>query len=212
MSTITAPAANPDMGPTLPDHEYQAASAAKLNSFADAYDANPEQANHIAATLSKDYPDAIRLANICDSGLVNQMVFFLEVPGSSPKLAVLSCPFPTARGTGAVFAGSLGNSMDIICPVTIRMRDVKGQCITLASARRNPIRFNLPTSGTDPLLDEGPDPVNGTFAEPPVRSGSIGFEHQGRPKQSPRPDSLFRIPERPPTRNPTPLQPGQSLQ
>ncbi len=148
-------------------HIKQAASAAKLNTFADAYDANPEQANRIAATLSKDYPDAIRLANLCNSGLVNNMAFVLEVPGSSPKLAVLLCPFPTARGTEAVFAGSLGDSTDIICPVTIWMRDVKGQCITLASAKRNPIRFNLPTSNTDPLLEEGPYPVEGTFAEPP---------------------------------------------
>ena len=126
-----------------------------------------QQANCIAATLSKDYPDAIRLANLCDSGLVNQMAFLLEqVPGSSPKLAVLSCPFPIARGTEGVFAGSLGDSMDIICPVTIRMRDVKGQCFTLASAKRNLIRFNLPTLGTDSLLESGPDPVKGTFAEP----------------------------------------------
>jgi hypothetical protein len=94
------------------------------------------------------------------------MAFLLEVPGFSPKLAVLSCTFPTACGTEAVFAGSLGDSMDIICPVTIRMRDVKEQCITLGSAKRNPIRFNLPTLGTDPLLEEGPDPVKGTFAEP----------------------------------------------
>jgi hypothetical protein len=55
MSTITAPETYPDIGPTLHDLAYQAISAAKLNSFADAYDANPEQqANCIAATLYKD--------------------------------------------------------------------------------------------------------------------------------------------------------------
>jgi hypothetical protein len=159
MSTITAPAANPDMGPTLRDLAYQAASAAKLNSFADAYDANPEQANRIDATVSNDYPDAIRLANLCDSGLVNQMVFFLEVPGSCPKLAVLSCPFPTARGTGAVFAGSLGNTMDINCPVTSYSDERCQRTMYHASiCKAKPDPIQSPNLGNRPTPQRRPRP------------------------------------------------------
>ena len=160
--------ANQNPEPTLQDLAYQAASSAKLNSFAHAFVADPAQAGRLAATLSKDYPDATRLANLCDSGLVNQMAFLVDVPGSSPLLSVLSCPFPTARGADAVFAGSLGDAMDIICPVTIRMRDVKGQCITLAKTKRDPLRFTLAISTSDPLTEEAPEPTDeGAFAPPP---------------------------------------------
>ena len=83
----------------------------------------------------------------------------MEVPGRSAQLAVLSCPFPTTKGTDAVFAGSLGDSMDILCPVTIRMRDVKGNVITIASIKSIPTRLKLAISTTDPLAEEAPDPV-----------------------------------------------------
>lgn len=128
MSNVTE--LNPNPEPTLQDLAYQAArSTAKLSSFAHAFAADPAQASRLATTLSKDYPDATRPANLCDSGLVNQMAFFVDVTGSLPLLSVLSCPFPTARSADAVFAGSLGDAMDIICPITIRMRDVKGQSV-----------------------------------------------------------------------------------
>ena len=97
------------------------------------------------------------------------MAFFVDVPGSSPHLSVLSCPFSTARGADAVFAGSLGDATDIICPVTIRMRDVKGQCIsTLAKTKRDPLRFTLAISTSDPLTEVAPEPTDeGAFAPPP---------------------------------------------
>ena len=47
---------NPAIEPTLRDLAHQAASDAKLNSFANAYAADPTQALRIAATFSKDYP------------------------------------------------------------------------------------------------------------------------------------------------------------
>ena len=92
-----------------------------------------------SATFSKDYPAETRLANLCDSGLVNQMAFQMEKPTGPASLTVLSCPFPTAKRTEAVFAGSLGDTpMDVIvCPVTIRMRDIKGQCITITAVKKH---------------------------------------------------------------------------
>ena len=167
MSTIAATIPNPDTEPTLRDLAYQAASAAKLNSFAGAYVPDPDKAKRITATFAKTYPDMTRIANIRDSGLVNQVAFLLEVPGSNPTLAVMSCPFPTAVGTDAVFAGTLGDNMDIICPITIRMRDIKGYCVTVAASNARPTLLNMATSTSDPITEEGPDPVDGTVADPP---------------------------------------------
>ena len=110
---------------------YQAACDAKLISFAEAYKHDPANIATIAETFSKDFSADTRLAKLCDNRLVNQMAFMMEVPGRSAQLAVLSCPFSTTKGTEAVFAGSLSDSMDILCPVTIRMRDV---CTTLYRA------------------------------------------------------------------------------
>ena len=167
MSTVEATIPNPDTEPTLRDLAYQAASAAKLNSFAGAYAPDPDKTKRIAATFAKTYPDMSRIANICDSSLVNQVAFFLEVPGASPTLAVLSCPFPTAVGTDAVFAGTLGDTMDIICPVTIKMSDIKGYCVTVAASNVQPTLLNIATSTSDPITEEGPDPDDGTVADPP---------------------------------------------
>ena len=123
MSNTEATVAIPDPELILRDLAYQAASATKLDSFAGAYyTQDADKANRIAATFSKTYPETTRLAKICESTLVNQMAFLLHVPNATPTLAVLSCPFPTADGTDAIFAGTLGDSMDIICPFTIRMR------------------------------------------------------------------------------------------
>ena len=166
MSISEANITIPDHEPTFNDLAYQAASATKLNSFAGAYVPDIEKANRIAATFSKTFPDTTRLAKLCESTLVNQMAFLLKVPGATPTLAVLSCPFPTAKGTEAIFAGSLGDSMDIICPVTIRMRDVKGYCVTVLGTNADATRLNLPTSTSDPVTEEGPDPEGETVAEP----------------------------------------------
>jgi hypothetical protein len=167
MSTIDANIQNPEPQPTLRDLAYQAASAAKLNSFAKAFVSDPDKAKRIATTFSKTYPDMTRIANICESGLVNQVAFLLEVPGANPMLAVLSCPFPTAMGTEAVFAGTLGDAMDIICPITIRMRDIKGYCITVAASNTQPTLLNMATSNSEPITEEGPDSDDGTVADSP---------------------------------------------
>ena len=167
MLTVDNALPNPALEPTLRDLAYQAASDAKLNSFANAYVADPAQALRLATTFSKDFPTDTRLANLCDSGLVNKMAFLMEVPNGPATLAVLSCPFPTANGTEAVFAGSLGDAMDVICPVTIRMRDVKGQCITIAAVKSIPTLLNLAISTSDPLNEEAPNPEEGIVADPP---------------------------------------------
>ena len=123
-ATIPNPNPNPATEPTLRDLAYQAAYDAKLNSFAEAYKADPANIAAIANTFSKNFPADARLAKLCNNGLVNHMAFMMEVPGHSAQLAVLCFLFPTTKGTDAVFAGSLGDSMDILCPaVTIRMRD-----------------------------------------------------------------------------------------
>jgi hypothetical protein len=168
MLTVETNIPNPAFEPTLRDLAQQAASDAKLNNFANAYAPDPAQALRLTATFSKDFPADARLANLCDSGLVNQMAFLMEVPNGPATLAVLSRPFPTANGTEAVFAGSLGDAMeDVICPVTIRMRDVKGQVITIAAVKGIPTTLNLAISASDPLIEEAPAPDEGTIAEPP---------------------------------------------
>ena len=167
MLTVAQTAPNPANEPTIRDLAYQAASDAKLNSFANAYGANPTQALRIATTFSKDYPADTRLANLCDSGLVNQMAFLMEKPTGPASLAVLSCPFPTAKGTEAVFAGSLGDTMDVICPVTIRMRDIKGQCITIAAVKSTPTVLNMAISASDPIAEEAPAAAEGAPVIPP---------------------------------------------
>ena len=125
MSVTEATIPNPVKEPTFHDLAYyQAACDAKLNSFAGAYKHDPANVATLAETFSKDFPVDARLAKLCDNRLVNQMTFMMEVPGRSAQLAVLSCPFPTTKGTEAVFAGSLGDSMDVLCPVTDRRAHV----------------------------------------------------------------------------------------
>ena len=84
------------------------------------------------------------------------MAFLMEVPGRAAQLAVLSCPFPTTKGTEAVFAGSPGDSLDIICLVTIRIRDVKGNVVTVAAVKSILTRLNLAISTSDPFSEEAP--------------------------------------------------------
>ncbi|KAI2490016.1 hypothetical protein MHU86_24560 [Fragilaria crotonensis] len=130
MLTVETNVPNPAAAePTLRDLAHQAASDAKLNSFAHAYEPDPSKALRVATTLSKDFPADTR--------------------------------------TEAVFAGSLGDAMDVICPVTIRMRDVKGQCITIAPMTSLPTLLSMAISASDPLNEEGPDPEEGTVADPP---------------------------------------------
>ena len=111
MLTVDNTVPNPTLEPALHELAHQAASNAKLT-------ADPAQAFRLTAMFSKDFPANTHLANFCDSRLVNQMTFLMEIPNGPATLAVLSCPFPTANGAEEVFAGSLGDAMDLICPVT----------------------------------------------------------------------------------------------
>jgi hypothetical protein len=46
--------------------------------------------------------------------------------------------------------------MDIICPVTIRMRDVRGSVITVSPTDIMPTKLNLAVSSSNPITEEGP--------------------------------------------------------
>jgi hypothetical protein len=181
--TFTEPAANmstpvPAAPTNLPELTYrdlalQAATAANLNSFSTAYEPTPTQAERLTATFNKNYPDTSRLANVCDSGLTKQFAIFVEPTSSedpsNATLAVISCPFPTviSATNEAVFAGTLGDRMDIICPVTIRMRDVRGSVITVSPTDIMPTKLNLAVSSSNPITEEGPPLDDGSEADQP---------------------------------------------
>ena len=150
--------------PTLRDLAVNAATKANLNSFAHAYTPDPDQAARLATTMSKTCPSLTRLINICDSGLVKQLAFFKP----SGDLAVISCPFPASSATNdAVIAGSLGDSLNIICPITISMRDVKGHVLSITTSKTIATEsFNLAVSTSDPLDEEGPLPEDLTAPDP----------------------------------------------
>ncbi|KAI2495303.1 hypothetical protein MHU86_19202 [Fragilaria crotonensis] len=141
---------------TLRDLAFQAATHANLNSFSTAYPPDPDQATRLSDTLNKACPAITRLINMCDSGLVKQIGFFKT---TSNELAVLSCPHPATHPTTKenLLAGSLGDALDIICPVTIGMQDIKGHVISVATSKAVAIEtFHLPASASDPLSEEGP--------------------------------------------------------
>jgi len=79
-----------------------------------------------------------------------------------------TCPFPTQGPNGeAIIAGSLGDSFDLICPVTIRLRDAQGLVISIVTPKNHAVDIlDLPTSKTNPLEEEGPPPPRGTEPEP----------------------------------------------
>ena len=84
-------------------------------------------------------------------------------------MVTLSCPFPAiGRANEEVFAGSLGNSMDLLCcPATIRMKDVRGDVISVYESRHDVDKFNLPTPTANPLKEDGPVPPEGQPGVPP---------------------------------------------
>jgi hypothetical protein len=88
---------------------------------------------------------------------------------TNATLAVISCPFPTVvpDTKEPVFAGSLGDRMDIICPVTIRMRDVRGYVISISPNNIMQKELNLATSANNPIAKEGPPPDDDTEADQP---------------------------------------------
>ena len=132
----------------------QAAAAAKLSRFSHAADANAAHDAKIQATFTKTCPPTTRFATHCDTGIVKQFAF---ISASSNKMAILSCPFPTEdKNNDEVFAGTLGDTMDFPCPVTIRMKDVRGEVVSICETRAEANAYNLPTSTSDPMTEEAP--------------------------------------------------------
>jgi hypothetical protein len=155
MTQVNVPNPNPnDTDLTLRDLAIHAATKAKLDSFTDAYEPNSTKADRMADTFAKTCPPLTRLILTCDSGLVKQIGFYKP----NKTIATISCPFPATNSNKEdVIAGSLGDKFDIICPVTIRMRDMRGFVISITQAKTlAKTKYNMPTSSTDPLEEEGP--------------------------------------------------------
>ncbi|KAI2510842.1 hypothetical protein MHU86_3628 [Fragilaria crotonensis] len=142
----------------------QAAASAQLSSFATAGELNPAHAARVVSTFAKTCAPLTRLATHCDTNVVKQLVFIHP----NFKLATLSCPFlAMGRNNEDVFAGSLGDSMDLLCPVTIRMKDVRGDVVRICESRPDITKYHLATSETDPLEKEGLPPPKGQEPIPP---------------------------------------------
>jgi hypothetical protein len=155
MTQVNVPNPNPnDTDLTLRDLAIHAATKAKLDSFTDAYEPNSTKADRMADTFAKTCPPLTRLILTCDSGLVKQIGFYKP----NKTIATISCPFPATNSNKEdVIAGSLGDKFDIICPVAIRMRDMRGFVISITQAKTlAKTKYNMPTSSTDPLEEEGP--------------------------------------------------------
>ena len=165
-SVPAAPTNLPEL--TYRDLAFQAAKAANLNSFSAAYEPNPTHVGYLNETFHKDFPDTTRTGRLCDSGLTKQLAFMIESPTfdaglpTRVTLAVLSCPFPimTRPTQECVFAGSFGDNMDILCPATIRLRDVRGHVISVAPTETMKDKLNLASSTDDPLTEDGPAPAD----------------------------------------------------
>lgn len=153
MTQVNVPNPN-DTDLTLRDLAINAATKAKLDSFTNAYEPNSTKADRMAETFAKTCPPLTRLIMTCDSGLVKQIGIYKP----NKTIATISCPFPATNSAHEdVIAGSLGDKFDIICPVTIRMRDMRGFVISITQAKAlATIKYNMPTSSTDPLDEEGP--------------------------------------------------------
>ncbi|KAI2510870.1 hypothetical protein MHU86_3491 [Fragilaria crotonensis] len=137
------------------------ATAAKLSSFADAYDPNPDHVEKVNATFAKTCSPLTRFATLCDISVVKQLAFVMP----SFKMQVMTCPFPAqGRNNEEVFAGSLGDSLEVFCPVTIRMKDVRGDLLSICETRAEANVLKLPTSDTNPLEEDAP-PNEDEFVE-----------------------------------------------
>lgn len=146
------------------DRAIQAAATSKLTSFAGALDPNPAHEAKIISTLSKTCPPLTRFATMCDTNVVKQLAFMQP----NYRMATLSCPFPAVgRDNEEVFAGSLGDSMDFPCPVTIRIKDVRGDVVSVSESRALVTKYNFPTSTNNPLEEEGPPFPEGEDGTPP---------------------------------------------
>ncbi|KAI2495641.1 hypothetical protein MHU86_18870 [Fragilaria crotonensis] len=136
------------------DRALHAATIAKLSSFADAYEPNPTHVTQVNATFAKTCSPLTRFATLCDTNVVKQLAFVMP----NFYMQVMSCPFPAqGRNNEEVFAGSLGDSMEVFCPVTIRMKDVRGDLFSICETRAEANSLNLPTSESNPLEEAPPN-------------------------------------------------------
>ncbi|KAI2498850.1 hypothetical protein MHU86_15651 [Fragilaria crotonensis] len=168
------PSTTPSTDPSFRDLALQAANSAKMVSFANATTLNQAHADRVNATFAKTCPTLTRFATLCDTGVVKQFAFILH---ASKKMAVLSCPFPAQGRNGEeVFAGSLGDSMDFPCPVTIRMKDVRGDVLSICETRAEANAFQLPTSESNPLEEDAPPGDEQDFVVLATGPERIGIE------------------------------------
>ena len=151
------------------ERDIQAASTAKLSSFVDAYEINKTNVDKVNATFAKTVAPMTRFATLCDPSMVKQLAFVMP----SFKMDIMTCTFPAqGRNNEEVFAGSLGDSMEVLCPVTIRMKDVCGDVLSICETRAEANSFQLPTSESNPLEENAP-PV------PPNADGFVEIEPAG---------------------------------
>ena len=153
----------------------QAAINAKLNQFSKAYKPDPAQAKRIEANFAKTCSPTTKLVNVCDSGLVKQL-FFIQ---PNYKAALLSCPFATQCEDGEeLTAGSFGHAMDVICPVTIRLKDVRSEIISVCPSRIAATKYKLAVSTSNPLDEDGPLLEGGMVDAEPARPDRIHVDIQ----------------------------------
>ncbi|KAI2501611.1 hypothetical protein MHU86_12882 [Fragilaria crotonensis] len=136
------------------DLAIQAATAAKLNSFAAAYNPDPSQACRIEASFAKTCSQTSKLTNICNSGLVKQICFIMP----NYKVGILTNPLISQDPTNEdIIIGSLGDS-DVIHPVTLRLHDVTADILSVCTSRANAEKYKLATSASNPIEEAGPPP------------------------------------------------------
>lgn len=151
---------------TMRDLAIQASETAKLNSFAAAYDIDPSQVRRIEASFAKTCSQATKLTNICNSSVVKQLCFLMP----NFKLGILTNPVITQNAEGNdIIVGSLGDSMDVIHPVTIRLQDATADIISICTSRAIAEKFKFALSTTNPIEETGPPPPadSVTMPEPP---------------------------------------------
>ena len=84
------------------------------------------------------------------------------------EITVLSRPHPATHPVTNenLIAGSLGDALDIICPVTIGMMDVEGHVIFVATSTTTATLLHMAVSTSDPNSKEAlVRPTDGTEAE-----------------------------------------------
>jgi hypothetical protein len=117
----------------------QASASANLTTFSAALNPSPSHDENVEATFAKSCSTLQKFAMLCYTNVVKQLAFIQP----NFKMVTLSCPFPAiGRANEEVFAGSLGDSMDLLCPVRIRVKDVRGDVISVCKSCHDVDKFN----------------------------------------------------------------------